>query len=326
MTPKLSIFTPVYNSEVYLPKCIESILSQSLTEFELVLYDDESSDSSYEICRRYAEKDPRIQLSHGKHGKCIESMNAFLQNASGEYIVFVDNDDWIETSYLEHMYKQLEKTGADCAVSSYSLVDDQGNPLPWYVPKLKNEIIESGREVCRRFLTSLDVEGFRWNKIYRRSVFTDHHILFGTQYPADIPTEFELLSKTNKTIFVEEYGYYYRQRANSEVAVLDHTKLAGMLSAFETVSNNAKHMGLHQEAEYFLTWRRINTLFNHWKQRGSYSEEEWKKIKEKYSWRKYIGLSLRDAWKICRLYDNPKDGHLKFFFKIWIVRFHFRKG
>lgn len=103
--PKISVIVPVYKAEKYLAKCIDSILSQSFTDFELLLIDDGSPDHSGEICDHYAKQDQRIRVFHKKNGGVSSARNLGLKEAKGEWIAFVDSDDWVLEGYLEGLYK-----------------------------------------------------------------------------------------------------------------------------------------------------------------------------------------------------------------------------
>ena len=111
--PKLSVIVPVYNTEKYLRECIDSILAQTFTDFELILVDDGSTDNSGTICDEYAEKDPRIQVIHQQNGGATAARRSGVRCACGEYITFVDSDDWIS----EDMYRiMVEHTSADIVI------------------------------------------------------------------------------------------------------------------------------------------------------------------------------------------------------------------
>ncbi len=98
--PKISVIVPVYNVEQYLPRCIDSILAQTFTDFELLLIDDGSRDNSGKICDEYAEKDSRIRVFHKENGGVSSARNVGLDNTCGEYVSFIDSDDWIGPSFL----------------------------------------------------------------------------------------------------------------------------------------------------------------------------------------------------------------------------------
>ena len=109
--PEISVIVPVYKVEEYLPQCIDSILAQTFTNFELLLVDDGSPDRCGEICEEYAGKDTRIRVFHQQNSGVSAARNIGLQHAKGTYIVFVDSDDWVSTDYLLHLYKSLPDTG-----------------------------------------------------------------------------------------------------------------------------------------------------------------------------------------------------------------------
>ena len=111
--PAISIIVPVYNAEKYLRRCIDSILSQSLTDFELILIDDGSTDRSPHICDEYATRDKRIKLIHKKNAGVSAARNNGIDMASGDYLVFIDGDDWIASNMLEIMYKNIQKEKPD---------------------------------------------------------------------------------------------------------------------------------------------------------------------------------------------------------------------
>lgn len=101
--PEISVIVPVYNTGQYLPRCIESILNQSFTVFELLLVDDGSTDNSGAVCDDYAEKDSRVRVFHKENGGVSSARNMGLRNIRGQYVVFVDSDDWVDEQYLEHL-------------------------------------------------------------------------------------------------------------------------------------------------------------------------------------------------------------------------------
>ena len=115
-TPLISIIVPVYNVERYLPRCIESILKQTYTNFELILVDDGTPDRSGIICDRYAEKDSRIKVIHKSNGGVSTARNAGIDAANGEWITFVDSDDWVSANYLMMLLKSAESEGSDLSV------------------------------------------------------------------------------------------------------------------------------------------------------------------------------------------------------------------
>lgn len=120
--PKVSVIVPVYNVEKYLHRCIDSILSQTFTDFELLLIDDGSKDASGIICDKYAQKDSRVQVFHKKNGGVSSARNTGLDNAQGDYIVFCDSDDWIEPTMYEELYNKAVVDNADIVYCNIKMI------------------------------------------------------------------------------------------------------------------------------------------------------------------------------------------------------------
>lgn len=325
MGPLISIFTPVYNSEEYIRQCIESVLCQTLKDFEWHIYDDGSSDSSFDICSEYAKNDARIVLSKGQNGTSIDRMNEFIQNAKGKYIAFIDNDDYWDLDYLERLITKLEESHSDCAISSYTLVDSEGMNLGWYTPTLVNGEIISKSELKKRFLTTLDVEGFRWNKIYRNEIYQKSKAVIQNKFPADIRFEYELFDYVDNAVLVDSKGYYYRQSSGSEVAKVDMTKTTGMIDTFLDIGSKAKNEGLEKEGSYYITWRYINSMFLRLRDK-KLTDEEMRFLFGKYPITVCTDNGLFGLLNLINKYDNKREGRIKFSIKaiyVWINALRF---
>lgn len=146
--PELSIIVPVYNVEKYLPKCIDSILAQTFTDFELILIDDGSPDECGEICDEYAIKDSRIKVIHQKNQGVSSARNAGLDIATGTYLGFVDSDDWIEPEMYEVMIKTVKEKNSDVVICGFNYV----NPDDTFV---RSDLINEGAYNKDKLLTAL---------------------------------------------------------------------------------------------------------------------------------------------------------------------------
>ena len=113
--PKISVIVPVYKVEKYIHKCVDSILNQTFSDIEVILVDDGTPDRCGEICDAYGEQDSRVKVIHKENGGLSDARNAGMPHASGEYIIFIDSDDYIESDMLEYMYTRLTEAGADMA-------------------------------------------------------------------------------------------------------------------------------------------------------------------------------------------------------------------
>lgn len=320
--PTLSVFIPVYNAEQYLPDCLDSVLNQTVSDMEIYIFDDGSADHSYDVCLQYAQRDSRIHLSRGVNGQSDAKMNEFIDLAKGDYIGFVDNDDYLDPDYFERMISALKKTDADCAVTSYTLIDSQKNKLDWYTPSLTHGLVLSKQETLRKFLTTLEIEGFRWNKVYKKEVFWNHHIRFPDAYPVDINGEILLLCSCDRVVLVDGHGYYYRQSAASEVATPNKFKTLNFMKTFRYISEYVKPYGMEREGEYYRIWRSVNMMFNTWKQRAAHSD--WEEVKTLLTWKDWIGQPLMKVIAFLSQYSNGKEPPLKFMIKTIIVRLIYR--
>ena len=123
----ISIIVPIYNKEDYLRQCLDSIINQSYTNFEVLLVNDGSTDSSGIICQEYSERDSRFRYIEKKNGGVSSARNLGLERSEGAYITFIDSDDWVEFNYLEVLYNALRENNTDVAISSYKSYYLDGN-------------------------------------------------------------------------------------------------------------------------------------------------------------------------------------------------------
>jgi glycosyltransferase involved in cell wall biosynthesis len=208
MIPKISIIIPVYNTEVYLSKCINSILTQTFTDFELILVNDGSTDNSGQICDDYAKRDKRVIVIHQLNGGPGKARNSALQVAQGEYISFIDSDDWIADDMLQEMSYLMSSNNVDIVVMSHYTID-----LDNSIKKVENTVVD--KIINRIDATSLILEdkiiySFAWDKLYKRKLFE------GVKYPEnriieDIPTTYKLINNA-ENIFLSNKAYYYYVR------------------------------------------------------------------------------------------------------------------
>ena len=209
--PLLSIIVPVYKVENYLQKCIDSILAQTFTDFELILVEDGSPDGCPALCDAAAAKDARIRVLHQKNGGLSAARNAGLDVARGEWIGFVDSDDYIAPEMYETLYKAVQNTGADLALCDYAAVDEAGIPcLPPYTGLAQR--IFTGRELLKRATNTMAQPA--WNKLYRRAIFAQLRYPEG-KLNEDIFVLPEICLNTKKAVVVPKELYYYVQRGSS---------------------------------------------------------------------------------------------------------------
>lgn len=209
---KLSVIVPVYNVEKYLLKCVDSIRKQTFQEFELILVDDGSTDDSGKLCDKLRDIDKRIQVIHKKNGGLSSARNAGLSNASGEYVSFIDSDDFIDEDMYRTMIGALERTKKDIAVCG-RIVDLWGEREKEEF-SLDRETEYSCEEAIKEVLLLRDIDVSACDKIYRRCLFENITYPEG-KISEDAAIIFQILSGTNGVVHVGKPFYHYIYRKNS---------------------------------------------------------------------------------------------------------------
>ncbi len=216
--PEISIIVPVYKVENYLEKCINSILEQTFTDFELILVDDGSPDGSGQICDIYATIDRRVRVIHQENGGLSAARNAGLESATGRYIGFIDSDDYIHPKMYEKLYEALQKNKADLSICNYNYVDNYGNIDS--EKQRKDHIVTEvlNREKAFEKIDPL-VEGYSfyvtaWNKLYKRELFKNIKFLKGHVHEDEYIVH-HIFSRCSKIAVIEDPLYMYVQRDGS---------------------------------------------------------------------------------------------------------------
>ena len=168
---QISVIVPVYQVEAYLPQCIDGILAQTFRDFELILVDDGSQDRSGAICDEYAGRDERVRVLHKENGGLSDARNAGLEQANGDYFLFVDSDDFIAPMMLERLYAGAQREGADLAICNFRYTFDTKEKKD-FSTAMTAEILR-GAEIFynRKNDRSHGFWTVAWNKLYKRETF-----------------------------------------------------------------------------------------------------------------------------------------------------------
>lgn len=197
----ISVIVPVYNVEKYLHRCIDSILAQPVTDFELLLIDDGSTDSSGKICDEYAEKDSRVKVFHKKNGGVSSARNFGLDNAKGTWIAFVDSDDFISDKYL---YIPSDAESCDVIQKSFNIIYDNGNIKTVYV-KTKRIV---GRNAIYRFFVNYRTNAL-WDKLIKREIIGNIRFNENVKVGEDFLFFLKIISKIRSYQLDSSIGYNY---------------------------------------------------------------------------------------------------------------------
>lgn len=254
---KISVVVTVYNIENYIGKCIESIINQTYKNLEIILIDDGSKDSSGKICDEYAEKDSRIVVIHKPNGGVVSARKAGANAATGEYIVTVDGDDWIEADYIENYYKAIMEFGADI-VWSISYQKEYSNYCETWMPiHLKESDLIKPKTQKKLLQLAMGRLGFQNDleygcvKCIRREIHVkaqnavDNRVIHGE----DLAFSIFCMIQTENIRFIQNDGYHYLQRANS----IEHNRTAYATEAddvlLENITSCLNKLGQCQNAE-----------------------------------------------------------------------------
>lgn len=205
----VSILVPIYNAETYLSQCIESILGQTYANLQIILIDDGSIDNSYAICQEYAGQDARIELYTQENKGVAVTRNNLIEKAKGDYILFVDSDDWIELNMVEFLIDQMLATNAD--IVTCAMVK---NATPVNLHKFYTEIWEQKR-LIKEFLAHVRLSGSLCNKIIRRELFNG--IIFESlcSYGEDAYLFWQVIQKAKSLLLTDRELYHYRMNSTS---------------------------------------------------------------------------------------------------------------
>ncbi len=209
----ISIIIPIYNVEKYLKECLDSILGQTYKNLEIILVDDGSPDNCGNICDEYLKKDSRIKVIHKTNGGLSDARNHGINIATGEYICFVDSDDYVDKYYVEKLYNAIKSKNLKLAQCNILNVNNQKD----IIEKLGYDdyCIKSGKEIIREQYGKHVVENtVVWNKIYKKELFTDIRFPIGKIHEDEFVT-YKILYTLDKVAIINDYLYNYRENDNS---------------------------------------------------------------------------------------------------------------
>lgn len=218
--PLVSIIVPVYNTQVYLERCIKSLLNQEYPNIEIILIDDGSSDNSLFICEKY-QTDDRVVIIHQENSGVSMARNNGLDRARGDYISFVDSDDFVSPYFISHAVGEIEKHDADIVLFDFYQIKSGKSvlPVPDFHKKYKNEL-RKGNINIKKLLIADFVPNYMWNKLFKRSLWET--VRFPVQYKyEDLFILIHVLDRANVIVYLPERLYYYnRDNVNSITSFL----------------------------------------------------------------------------------------------------------
>lgn len=221
--PKVSVIVPVYKAENYLHKCVDSILAQTFTDFELLLIDDGSPDLSGEICDQYAAADSRVRVFHKPNGGVSSARNCGLDNACGEWVMFVDADDWIDEDSINKVLHITTNNNADICFFEFMIVSKSIEKSPFSFCSIcgnKYFKIFAGKNECAIAIAQIEKSlafGYTCNKLFKNSIIKQNNIRFDNRFSIqeDHLFTFSYIKNVSKIVVTTYALYYYVMNENS---------------------------------------------------------------------------------------------------------------
>lgn len=210
--PLISVIVPVYKVEQYLDRCVESIVNQTYHKLEIILVDDGSPDKCPEMCDNWTLKDKRIQVIHKTNGGLSDARNEGLKVANGEFIGFIDSDDWIATEMYEKLMDAIQKDNSDIAACSVEMIWEDGTPSRMLTKQI--DCLLDKNEAQLALLNETELKQPVWYKLYRQK--TIDGILFEKgKFHEDVFWSYQAIGNADRVSIIDFVGYFYWQRSGS---------------------------------------------------------------------------------------------------------------
>lgn len=255
--PKLSIIVPIYKVENYLKQCVDSIISQNFRDLEIILVDDGSPDNCPAICDEYTKKDSRIKVVHKPNGGLVSARKAGLEIATGEYITYVDGDDWIASDMYDNMICAINQTACDIAITGF--LGDYGDRFVPVINKIKVGNYSSVSEKTYLYehmlysgeFYSPGIYPMVWNKLFRRELLYPYqmNVPNNISMGEDVAVTYLCLLHAKSIVITDDCKYYYRANPNAMTKKYDKAMFQKM-SNLVTYLNETLVMN-----EYRLDWQ-----------------------------------------------------------------------
>lgn len=253
--PKISVIIPVYNVEKYLSKCLDSVINQSLKEIEIIVVNDGSTDKSQSIIDEYIKKDNRIISIMQENGRQGKARNTGLYRSKGEYISFIDSDDYIEKDMLLKMYNNAKENNSEIVICSYNIV----YPNKIISEKIDHELLKSTENnEPLKLLNAISP----CTRIYKRKFLIDNNIIFKEKvYYEDVAFALKNISLANYITYVNEPLYNYLKREGSTMTSTNLSKNLDIIDAFEDTVNFFRKHEIYEKFYNEIEFLAIDELF-----------------------------------------------------------------
>ena len=322
---KVSIIIPIYNVEKYLDKCVQSARHQTLQDIEIILVDDESPDGCPQMCDEYAKKDSRIKVVHKKNGGLGFARNSGLEVATGEYVTFLDSDDFVDLFTYEHLYNIATTNSLDALYYKFNRFTDE-NDINASTPT--NYIIEYNNERVKELMLEIiasepeakadrRIQCSSCTAIYRLDIIKDYSVSFHSEreiISEDMVFNLDYLNHAKKAAFNDGIHYHYRVNPVSLTSTVRADRFNKNLIMYNFLINRLSHWGLNSKTgkercqKFLIGYSRtaISQFLCSCKSKGekkewlneTLSSSIWKELYKEYAWKK-LPIYPRYFFKFC---------------------------
>lgn len=238
----VSVIVPVYNVEDYIDACLESIVNQTYKDIEVILINDGSTDFSGKKCIGWCERDSRIRCINQANGGLGPARNRGMEQSHGEFLVFIDSDDWVDPDYIQQLYDCISKNDADMCICDYYIYDNEDKSVSPHISETRWDCLQKNEK-------DLLLSGTNWSmwiKMYRRSLFTRYGIKIPNVIYEDLAVYPALLFAADKVCFIEKPLYYYRSKRVGSI-MNTSSEIACMMTAVQECTRILKEKGFFEE-------------------------------------------------------------------------------
>lgn len=216
---RVSVIVPVYNVKEYLAKCIDSLINQSYSEYEIILVDDGSNDGSEMICDEYAQRNNKVKVFHKKNGGLSDARNYGIKHSESKYIIFVDSDDYVDSNYIEYLNTLISKYSADMAVTGFVY---EKNDIETFHVASKREQCVNNEIAFQKMCYGNEIPIMAWGKIMKRDLLMEYPFPYGV-LNEDVGTIYKIILNSEKIAVGCKATYHYVLR-NSSILHSDNKK------------------------------------------------------------------------------------------------------
>ena len=278
--PLISIVVPVYNVEKYLKKCIQSIINQTYKNLEIILVDDGSNDNSGKICNEFAQKDNRIKVIHKINGGQADARNKALDIMSGEWVSFVDSDDFIDKFHIKNLYLQAVRNNSDICVCGFKIVDENDNIIRNSKVKFSDNLNDNLAFKCS---LNSKIDPSFCNKIFKSSLFKNARFVKGIYYE-DRELIHRIFYKADRVSFLDSESYFYLERVGSTMNHINKKKIDDRLTMIASIEDFLKKESILEKYQKdFAICYLLNVYLSASYQIAKYSTSYKKDIKYMFS-------------------------------------------